>query len=170
MQSKHRYCSAQRIHRANNREHGMHLLLNCQCEPLSVVLVLSLWCDNVLCLDVSPNTALKLAGVLSVSLSYDNFEHYLFVLSYLVKFRSRAKCWEMPESCCNWHASVEKSREVSWNVEAARLVKMMKSLWNVVGDLVASTAAEPPAKFQSDMRSLWPLLLTWFNFNPSMDK
>ena len=43
-------------------------------------------------------------------------------------------------------------RQISWSLEAARLdVSMVVSLWNLTGN---STAAEVPANFQSDWKSL----------------
>ena len=49
-------------------------------------------------------------------------------------------------------------RQISWSLEAARLdVAMVVSLWNFDRHL-GSSAAEVPAKFQSDWKSLNPNL------------
>ena len=43
-------------------------------------------------------------------------------------------------------------------------------LQTITAPQVLPLVAQAPDRFNSGVAHLWPLLLTWFNFNPSMDK
>ena len=65
--------------------------------------------------------------------------------------------------------------QISRSLEALRFNRVMiVSLWNLTG---ISAALLPSIQFPLQSHSfvpwviyMWPLLLTWFNFNPSMDQ